>query len=105
MEQLIEDLPNKKPISEVIPKYYFAQPERVFINSINDTDFVKSSSSIDEEAYSAIRVKFPRPILNLRTIELISAQIPIPTTNIPDTETTFFTTEWDMTESITLHHL
>jgi len=90
MEQLIEDLPNKKPISEVIPKYYFAQPERVFINSINDTDFVKSSSSIDEEAYSAIRVKFPRPILNLRTIELISAQIPIPTTNIPDTETTFF---------------
>jgi hypothetical protein len=90
MEQLLEELPDKKRISEVVPKYFFAQPERVFINSINNTELSKSALAQDEEAYSAIKVKFPRPILNVKTIELISAQIPIPTTNIPDTETTFF---------------
>jgi len=90
MEQLLNDLPDKKPISEIIPKSFFAQPERIFINALNDTDIVKSSVSQDEEAYSAIRVKFPRPALNVKTMELISAQIPIPSVNIPDTETTFF---------------
>jgi hypothetical protein len=90
MEQLLNDLPDKKPISEIIPKSFFAQPERIFINALNDTDLVKSSVSQDEEAYSAIRVKFPRPALNIKTMELISAQIPIPSVNIPDTETTFF---------------
>ena len=90
MEQLVNDLPDTKPISQIIPKNYFAQPERIFINSLNDTDLVKSSVSEDEESYSAIRVKLPRPALNIKTIEVMSAQIPLPTVNIPDTEATFF---------------
>lgn len=90
MEQLVNDLPDTKPISQIIPKNYFAQPERIFINSLNDTDLVKSSVSEDEESYSAIRVKLPRPALNIKTIEVMSAQIPLPTVNIPDTECTFF---------------
>jgi hypothetical protein len=90
MEQLLEELPDKKSVNEILPKSYFAQPERIFINSINDIDIVKSSVSQDEEAYAAIRVKFPRPALNIKTIELVSAQIPIPSVNIPDTECTFF---------------
>ena len=34
MEQLLNDLPDKKPISEIIPKSFFAQPERLFINAL-----------------------------------------------------------------------
>jgi len=90
MDQILETLPDKKHVSEIIPKYFYAQPERIFINSYNDTNFVKSALSQDEESYAGIRVKFPRPALNVKTIELISAQIPIPSTNIIDTETTFF---------------
>jgi len=90
MEQIINDLPDTKPVSEIIPKSFFAQPERIFINSLNDTDVVKSSVSQDEESYASVRVKFPRPALGVKTMELISAQIPIPSVNIPDTETTFF---------------
>ena len=42
MEQILDNLPDKKPVSEILPKTYFAQPERIFINALNDTDLVKS---------------------------------------------------------------
>jgi len=90
MEQLLDDLPSTKPVSQIIPKNYFAQPERIFINSLNDVDLVKSSVSQDEQAYASIRVKLQRPALNVKSIELMAAQIPLPTVNIPDTECTFF---------------
>ena len=90
MEQLLDDLPDTKPVSQIMPKNYFAQPERIFINSLNDTDLVKSSVSQDEQSYAAIRVKLQRPALNIKSIELMAAQIPLPTVNIPDTECTFF---------------
>ena len=90
MEQHLDDLPDTKPVSQIMPKNYFAQPERIFINSLNDTDLVKSSVSQDEQSYAAIRVKLQRPALNIKSIELMAAQIPLPTVNIPDTECTFF---------------
>ena len=72
MEQILDDLPDTKSISQIIPKNYFAQPERIFINSLNDVDLIKSSVSQDEQAYASIRVKLQRPALNVKSIELMA---------------------------------
>ena len=55
------------------------QPALVSLNSANAT------SVSSQNGYSTLTLNMPRPLLEVSTLQMLNAVIPLPTTNIPDT--------------------
>ena len=60
------------------------QPALVSVNSANAT------SVSSQNGFSTFTVNMPRPLLEVNTLQLLNAVIPLPTTNIPDTACGFW---------------
>lgn len=60
------------------------QPALVSINSANAT------SVSSQNGFSTFTVNMPRPVLEVKTLQLMNATIPLPTANIPDTACAFW---------------
>ena len=60
------------------------QPALVSINSANAT------SVSSQNGFSTLTVNMPRPLLEVNTLQLLNAVIPLPTTCIPDTACVFW---------------
>ena len=60
------------------------QPAFVSVNSANAT------SVSSQNGFSTFTVNMPRPVLEVSTLQLLNAVIPLPTTNIPDTACVFW---------------
>lgn len=69
---------------------HYYQPDRVLISSDQSIDALESQSSQEEEFFYSFTVRLPRPALDVKTIQLVRANIPNPVVNIPDSETTFW---------------
>ena len=63
------------------------QPERIQISSQQDVNDYDPTTLV---SYYNFKVVLPRPALNVKSVQLARASIPIATPNIPDTETTFW---------------
>lgn len=93
MEQLQEQITQLRG-SDIMAMYNnfksaIYQPDKVAINSKDDSSEIVYSDK-DIGFYNSFRINFKTPLLNVRSVELLKATIPIITTNIPDTETTFW---------------
>jgi hypothetical protein len=63
------------------------QPERIQISSFDDINDYDPNTLT---SYFNFRVRLPRPALNVKSLQLARASIPNCTTNIPDSECTFW---------------
>lgn len=66
---------------------FINQPERIQISSLDD---INDYDPATLTTYFNFRVRLPRPALNVKSLQLARANIPTCTTNIPDTECTFW---------------
>ena len=68
---------------------YIFQPERLSINSKDDiTEIIDNQNAIG--FYNEFRILLRNPILNCKSLDLLKATIPLITTNLPNTELTFW---------------
>ena len=89
MEQL-EQLRNSNFL-QVYEAYKSAiyQPDKYSINSRDDNSEIVYSDSLPG-FFNTFRINFKSPVLNVKSLNLLKTTIPVITTNIPDTEITFW---------------
>ena len=88
LAEVVKEIEDEKALGRVAAVTVFKgllnQPELVSLSSANAT---ASGSSF---AYSQFNVNMPRPILEAQTLQLLAANIPLCTQNIPDTACVFW---------------
>ena len=63
------------------------QPDRIQISSQEDmNDYDQNTLT----SYFNFRVRLPRPALNVKSLQLARASVPVPIASFPDTEITFW---------------
>ena len=98
MEDLVEQFPTQVS-STLQGKSYIFQPERILISSNDDITPVlgvseavlpTATETTSANSFNSFRIRFKRPLLNVKSIQLLSATIPNAIQNIPDNQTFFF---------------
>lgn len=87
MEQRLAELFPDTNVSIQEYRSFVNQPERIQISSqqdLNDYDPYTLTN------YYNFRVRLPRPALNVKSLQLARASLPLATTSLPDTECTFW---------------
>jgi hypothetical protein len=88
LAQVVKEIEDEKALGRVAAVTVFKgllnQPELVSLSSANATE---SGASY---GYSQFNVNMPRPILEAETLQLLAANIPLCTQNIPDTACVFW---------------
>lgn len=98
MEELVEQFPEFQRTQGPFKSYLY-QPERILISSNDDVTPILGISegvlgiaiySTPATSFNSFRVRLKRPLLNVKSIQLLSATIPNAIQNIPDNSTYFF---------------
>ena len=88
LAEILKDIEDEKALGKVTAVSVFRsllnQPDFVSISSANATD----AGSVD--GYFKFNVNMPRPVLEAETLQLLNANIPLATQNIPDTACVFW---------------
>lgn len=90
IQQLLEQFPDRINLSNELYKSYIYQPDRVSINSRQSPSFVIAKNDQDSETFSQFTVTLEKPLLQVKSLQLLRATIPNPQTSIPNTELIFF---------------
>ena len=95
LEDILEQFPDFQR-TNAIGKSALFQPERI---SINSKDALIKSNVIDKkydeestvlaQSYSSFRIRFQKPLLNVKSIQLLSGIVPTPTNSFPNNERIF----------------
>ena len=95
MNELVDQFPENERVS-VFGKSALFQPERISINSKNSILYstVPAKPGYDEgtiatEYYSGFRIRLQKSAVNIKSIQLLSAIIPVPQNSFPDNERFF----------------
>ena len=96
-DELLEQFPDRERINGDAKSYVF-QPERISLSSNNDinpntaVNTITASSAGHQvgETFSSFRIRLAKSLVNVKSIQLLSAVIPNATTNIPDNALIFF---------------
>lgn len=106
MEELVEQFPDTEKVNGPYKSFLF-QPERICISSNDDPNeniiSTTSDFSVTEdgqvlstgghqiaETFSTFRIVLERPLMEVKSIQLLSAVIPNAIQNIPDNSTVFY---------------
>ena len=100
VEEILKEFPEQVGLAREYNSFLF-QPERLAISSNQDispstqvsnfiTQFVSNSGHIPAESYRGFRVTLRRGLVNVKSLQLLSAIIPQAFTNFPDDEVVFF---------------
>jgi hypothetical protein len=88
LAEVVKEIEDEKALNRVAAVTVFKgllnQPELVSLSSANAT------ANGGSYAYSQFNLNMPRPILEAETLQLLAANIPLCTQNIPDTACTFW---------------
>lgn len=98
LASLLEQFPDTQKISTDTFRSYLFQPERISISSNND---IQPSSQVSylnpstqghqvAETFNSFRIRLNRSLINVKSIQLLSAVIPNAIQNIPDDQCIFF---------------
>ena len=86
LDEVLDNLEGTKDLSAAPARPFLNQPDRVFISSQDDESQVISGIDVQEQTYSQFTVELTKPILNVRSIQLVSATIPQGGLSFPDEE-------------------
>lgn len=103
LDSILETFEETAQINQTPYRSFLFQPERIAISSNNDLfpPLVISQDSSGtfqnivysqqpSQYFSSFRIRFQRPLLSVKSIQLLSAVIPNAIQNIPDNSTVFF---------------
>ena len=97
MEELVEQFPSEQRVNTGPYRSFIFQPERICLTSneslIPSTEIANQilvdGGHEDSETFSKFRVRLPRALVNVKSIELLSCVIPNAVANIPDNQLVF----------------
>lgn len=88
LAEIVKDIEEEKSLGKVAAVQVFRsllnQPDLLSLSSANATDVGSA------DGYSKFNVNLPRPVLEAETLQLLTANIPLCTQNIPDTACAFW---------------
>jgi len=85
VQEVIDQLPSEDTFVQKNLKSLIYQPDKISLNSNDGTD-----TGLNPFQYNSFKVRFTKPLLNIKSVELIRASFPTPLANIPDQETIFW---------------
>jgi hypothetical protein len=90
LDEVLNNLEETKDLSAAPARPFLNQPDRVFISSQDDESQVISQTDVQEQTFSQFSVELTKPLLNVKSIQLVSATIPQGGLSIPDEELVFW---------------
>jgi hypothetical protein len=90
LDEVLVNLEGTKDLSQVPARPFLNQPDRVYISSNDDQSEVVSSVDFNEQTFSEFNVTLTKPLLGVKSIQLVSATIPQGGLSFPDQECTFW---------------
>ena len=95
MQDLVESFPEFERAKGMNISSVF-QPDRIVINSkdkLQDTIGIQNFSEVEtilgNQSYTSLRIKLQKALVNVKSVQLLSAIIPVPQTSLPASERTF----------------
>lgn len=103
MEELVEQFPSEQKVNQGPYRSFIFQPERICLSSnddvnqnpISDATLVSGDGYLSggheiAESFSEFRIRFQKSLVNVKSIQLLSAVIPNAVQNIPNNQTVFY---------------
>jgi len=90
LDEVLLNLEGTKDLAAPPARPFLNQPDRVFISSQDDQSQVISQTDVQEQTYSQFSIELTKPLLNVKSVQLISATIPQGGLSIPDEELVFW---------------
>jgi len=85
VQEVIDQLPSEDSFVQKNLKSIIYQPDKVSLNSCDSVEVGPNPFS-----YSSFRIRFKKPLLNVKSVELIRASFPTPVPTISDQECVFW---------------
>ena len=85
VQEVIDQLPSEDTFVQKNLKSLIYQPDKVSLNSNDGTE-----TGPDPFQFNSFKVRFKKPLLNVKSVELIRASFPTPVPTIPDQECIFW---------------
>ena len=90
LDEVLVNLEGTKDLAVPPARPFLNQPDRVFISSQDDQSQVISSTDVQEQTFSQFTIELTKPLLNVKSVQLVSATIPQGGLSIPDEELVFW---------------
>jgi hypothetical protein len=90
LDEVLLNLEGTKDLAAPPARPFLNQPDRVFISSQDDQSQVISQTDVQEQTYSQFSIELTKPLLNVKSVQLVSATIPQGGLSIPDEELVFW---------------
>lgn len=90
LDEVLVNLEGTKDLAAPPARPFLNQPDRVFISSQDDQSVVISQTDVQEQTYSQFTIELTKPLLNVKSVQLVSATIPQGGLSIPDEELVFW---------------
>ena len=90
LDEVLVNLEGTKDLAASPARPFLNQPDRVFISSQDDQSQVISSTDVQEQTFSQFTIELTKPLLNVKSVQLVSATIPQGGLSIPDEECVFW---------------
>ena len=98
LDDVLEQLETEVPVNEKPFRSAVFQPDTVTLtssdallnNPIANVNTLANQGHLEAESFSAFRIRFAKALVGVKSIQCLSAVIPVATTNIPDGELYFY---------------
>ena len=90
LDEVLVNLEGTKDLSQVPARPFLNQPDRVYISSNDDQSQAVAQMDTQEQSFSEFNVTLTKPLLGVKSIQLVSATIPQGGLSIPDQECVFW---------------
>jgi hypothetical protein len=90
LDEVLDNLEGTKDLSAPPARPFLNQPDRVYISSQDDQSQTISQTDVLEQTFSEFNVQLTKPILNVKSIQLVSTTIPQGGLSFPDEELVFW---------------
>jgi hypothetical protein len=90
LDEVLVNLEGTKDLAASPARPFLNQPDRVFISSQDDQSQVISSTDVQEQTFSQFTIELTKPLLNVKSVQLVSATIPQGGLSIADEECVFW---------------
>jgi len=90
LDEVLVNLEGTKDLAAPPARPFLNQPDRVFISSQDDQSEIISGTDVQEQTFSQFTIELTKPLLNVKSVQLVSATIPQGGLSIPDEECVFW---------------
>jgi chitodextrinase len=90
LAELLDEVAEAEANKKILPTKFFNQPNLITISSVNKIEEAENYTPYSQTAFSSFQVNLPRPALDVKSLQLLSTNIPQCNANIPNTACVFW---------------